>query len=561
MPLITQAQYNGGVNEEDFAGNLRDNEVRRAINAVISKRGSLKKREGSSEYGSDAGSNAVFGLRSYTDDAGTIRRLKMVGTNLVEYHDGAWDTVVKATLQAGKYLQMSDILVPDTSATVTGTATAGADYSLTDSGKAWAVNAYRDYVLKITAGTGTGQVKNILENTATQLVVDGRWDINPDATSQYGIYAKKKGLICNNGTDTGFKVIGGVATDLSNLPKFTVQLVISNRLWGILGTKIYWSDLANGEAIGNLNYIDTGETLVSLGKVGDFPAVYSKTKTGIIIGNSPDSYQFIWRDQSHGCIAPQSVANWTGYSFALAQDGVYVFDGTTNRLCSRRIKPTIDAMKASDKANASGFVFENKYYLMYSRDSASTSKDRISVMDLIWSFKDEDVGVWTHFEGINTNVMGVFPDANGLFRLYAGKSNSSKVVQLYDGSYADEESTITFIVDTKEFDLGAAGAQKKIGWFYYEGQTQLVASDIQLYRNLDGRGFELFGTVSHEQGGAVWDTAEFDVSVYGGADRIIKRLRPGGRCRTLQFEFFNNQADHPIELFKIECMMEVHKYH
>lgn len=73
----------------------------------------------------------------------------------------------------------------------TGTATAGAATTLTNSGKNWGVNQWTNYQVRITAGTGIGQVRTIASNTATALTVSANWATNPDATSQYAIEANE----------------------------------------------------------------------------------------------------------------------------------------------------------------------------------------------------------------------------------------------------------------------------------------------------------------------------------------------------------------------------------
>jgi hypothetical protein len=67
-----------------------------------------------------------------------------------------------------------------------GTATSGAATTLTDSGQAWTVDEYINYVVWIHAGTGNGQYREITSNTATALTV-ATWGTNPDATSEYRI--------------------------------------------------------------------------------------------------------------------------------------------------------------------------------------------------------------------------------------------------------------------------------------------------------------------------------------------------------------------------------------
>lgn len=79
------------------------------------------------------------------------------------------------------------VIVPGTiiAYEVTGTATAGASTTLTDSGKAWTTDQFIDYTVEITGGTGVGQSRRITANTGTVLTVASAWDTNPDATSTY----------------------------------------------------------------------------------------------------------------------------------------------------------------------------------------------------------------------------------------------------------------------------------------------------------------------------------------------------------------------------------------
>ena len=68
-----------------------------------------------------------------------------------------------------------------------GIATAGASTTITDSTKTWEVNRWKNYVVRIMAGTGAGQYRPIASNTATALTVVGFWATAPDSTSVYTI--------------------------------------------------------------------------------------------------------------------------------------------------------------------------------------------------------------------------------------------------------------------------------------------------------------------------------------------------------------------------------------
>jgi len=69
----------------------------------------------------------------------------------------------------------------------TGTATAGAATTLTNGAKTWTVNGWTNYQIRITAGTGIGQIRTIASNTATVITVSAAWTTTPDATSVYAI--------------------------------------------------------------------------------------------------------------------------------------------------------------------------------------------------------------------------------------------------------------------------------------------------------------------------------------------------------------------------------------
>lgn len=69
----------------------------------------------------------------------------------------------------------------------TGTATAGASTTLTNSAKTWSTNQWTNYQIRITAGTGAGQIRTVASNTGTVITVSAAWTTTPDATSQYSL--------------------------------------------------------------------------------------------------------------------------------------------------------------------------------------------------------------------------------------------------------------------------------------------------------------------------------------------------------------------------------------
>lgn len=75
----------------------------------------------------------------------------------------------------------------DTTVETSGTATAGAAKSLTNSGAAMTVNAHRGADVVITGGTGSGQRRMIEANSATELFIATPWATNPSTDSTYEV--------------------------------------------------------------------------------------------------------------------------------------------------------------------------------------------------------------------------------------------------------------------------------------------------------------------------------------------------------------------------------------
>lgn len=109
-----------------------------------------------------------------------------------DFATNVWTTLVNTGLPAtlgtdGKLVSTPSWILNGFNSFATGTATAGGASTLTNSGKAWTTNQWTNYQVRITAGTGIGQIRTIASNTGTVLTVGTAWTTTPDATSQYSI--------------------------------------------------------------------------------------------------------------------------------------------------------------------------------------------------------------------------------------------------------------------------------------------------------------------------------------------------------------------------------------
>jgi len=73
---------------------------------------------------------------------------------------------------------------------LTGTSSgSGTIRTLVDSTQTLTVDRYANFQIRITGGTGIGQRRRIVGHNATTFWVDRTWEVTPDATSTYSIYA------------------------------------------------------------------------------------------------------------------------------------------------------------------------------------------------------------------------------------------------------------------------------------------------------------------------------------------------------------------------------------
>jgi hypothetical protein len=85
-----------------------------------------------------------------------------------------------------------------------GTATSGTTTQLNDTSKTWIADQWKNYQVRITGGTGVGQVKVITTNTPTQLTF--ATGTAPDATSTYVIEGDENAIyIMGNNAVTLYK--------------------------------------------------------------------------------------------------------------------------------------------------------------------------------------------------------------------------------------------------------------------------------------------------------------------------------------------------------------------
>lgn len=193
----------------------------------------------------------------------------------------------------------------------TGTATAGGVNTISNSGKNWTVNQWTNYQIRITAGTGAGQIRTIASNTGTQITVSSNWGTNPDATSQYSI----------EGNDDFIYFIGNNAVTL-------YRYSISGNTWSTITPTVARTGAPStgmgGQWIHSVSALDwTNENAIQNGRY-----IYSfRAGAGALL----DRYDIASNSWSAITYAPATETFTTGTKYAYVGDRLYIHKDATGR--------------------------------------------------------------------------------------------------------------------------------------------------------------------------------------------------------------------------------------
>lgn len=175
----------------------------------------------------------------------------------------------------------------------TGTATSGSAYVLTNTAGTMIPDLYNNFRVRIKDGTGIGQNRRIVRNTATTIEVARKWDITPDATTVYEVIADKdKFYIMGNAQSfmmqydvdsdlviQGAKYDDGIACNLSasftGLDSPTIGITSGTRTASAIAT-VGISTAGTGYVVGEIITLATGTN----GKV----QVTSVSAGGVVTG-------------------------------------------------------------------------------------------------------------------------------------------------------------------------------------------------------------------------------------------------------------------------------------
>lgn len=274
-----------------------------------------------------------------------------------DFATNTWTTLAHAGLSAtigtdGKLIATPSMVDGATVAFATGTATAGAASTLTNAAKTWATNQWANYQIRITGGTGAGQIRTIASNTGTVITTSAAWTVNPDATSTYEI----------TGNDDFLYYMGNNAVTL-------YRYSISGNTWSTLSPGVARTAAPAAGASGHWVWdadeaVWTNESAILNGRY--IYSVRGGASTAI------DRYDIAANSWSVITYAPATDTFTTGSKYALVEGNLYIQKDATGRWFRYHI-PTneIDGWNTCLYPNSTAVVGDTAFDAFYT-DGATT---------------------------------------------------------------------------------------------------------------------------------------------------------------------------------------------
>lgn len=201
-----------------------------------------------------------------------------------------------------------------------GTATSGSATTLVNSAKNWATNQWVNYQVRITAGTGCGQVRTITANDATSLTFASGATI--DSTSEYAIEGNEDFLylLGNNATTVyRYSISGNSWSTVATRPAASTTVMMAEWI-GVTGNSA-WADETNIQD-GRYIYSPRGQATVTLYRY-DIPSntwatITHNSAETFTTGSSMTSYKnylFVIQNATGKIFQYDCIGNnWTGYT-------------------------------------------------------------------------------------------------------------------------------------------------------------------------------------------------------------------------------------------------------
>lgn len=280
----------------------------------------------------------------------------------------------------------------------------------------------------------------------------------------------------------------------------------------------------------------------------------------VLYGTGPDNYVLQDIPSDDGVVAGRSMVYDNGIVFYLGRQAFYAFNGQSTPIrITDKIEPWllndgyVAGFPMTGRANAFGFVYNNRVYLGYTSNDAEANNTLLT-FDLVvngWT-------VQTPTPGMNAACLLDAPGDPSPATCIVGSSATSQCytwdVEPAVGAEATDNGTaISSVVQTKFFKIGAPGTNKALTRCYPEFFLPGPLSGVFEVQTDYGQTVTAQVVAQAPQFGSLWDAASWDAATWSNSSGALQpyvapasRIDfPGTQGEAYAFGFYSNGGSSP----------------
>jgi hypothetical protein len=273
-----------------------------------------------------------------------------------DFATNTWGTLSNTGLPAtlgtdGKLVSTPSWIDSANSNFATGTATGGGASTISNSAKAWTTNQWANSQIRITAGTGAGQIRIIASNTGTDITVSTAWTTAPDATSQYEI----------QGNDDYIYYMGNAAVTM-------YRYSITSNTWTTLSPSVARTGAPGAAISAHWVHGSTDATWTAENAIINGRRIYSFRGAAGALLDYYDIAGNTWVAQTY---APNTETLTTGTKYTYYGDNIYIQKDATGRFLRFNVVTlSVDGWGETTYPNGAAIVGDTMFDVTY-KDGAT----------------------------------------------------------------------------------------------------------------------------------------------------------------------------------------------
>jgi len=381
------------------------------------------------------------------------------------------------------------------------------------------------------------------------------------SATQYWFAQANDYVFYSNGYDAPRKWDGTTDSVIGGTPPTFKQIIVhKNRLWGVDAsdpTKLFFSDETEYEKYTSTNFVyipapKTADPITALKIVQDNLIVWTRNNKYVLYGSDLTNFVLRKAASNKGAVNDAVAQVYQNYAFYLSDDGVYMFNGASDKIISSKIKSKIQAI--ADKTRCRSVIHDNKYYLFYP-STGQALNNKCLIYDLVYESWWEDDTTYVS-AAYNFNGSG---DSN---QLVLG-SNRAGFLMTADSGTSDMGKRISFEYRSKYFSYGHPSRLKRLRSFYPQLEPQDTSYNVAIQHDTDlkdsviGTDYNTGATGITWGGGSYWGGG----ATWGSNKLLDPSIAPTSvpKFKYIQHRIKITGVDTPVTLFGYTAYYQVQR--